>query len=255
VDEDGKAVGEATISIEPSGRADFRAFPYEARSAADGSFQFKLRYPEAKVRAKKDQMATLSAVVVRDGPDQQIDLKVKSNALAGVSGTVVDSRGDLLVGAKAQLMLMYDSFGSGADVASTGRDGTFKIEGLWPDGWYSVDVTARGRGENKSGKLQLSPGQILDLGKLVVKDIDSFISGTVFDLDGNPAAGIRVSINGTKMTPIVVTQTDKDGKFKIPAVSGDMFDLFANFGPDSISYQRVSAGDENIQMFQRARRR
>jgi len=101
----------------------------------------------------------------------------------------------------------------------------------------------------------MKPGEIVDLGKLELKDIDSFVSGTVFDANGNPAAGIRVSINGTRMTPLVQTQSDKNGKFRIAAVSGDQFDLFANFGDGSISHQRVSAGDENIQLFQRARRR
>jgi len=53
VDEDGKAVRDCAISIEPSGKSDFSASAYQVQSTADGSFQFKLLYPEAKVRAKK----------------------------------------------------------------------------------------------------------------------------------------------------------------------------------------------------------
>jgi hypothetical protein len=255
VDEDGKAVGDATILIEPSGRTQTHDFPSEIRSAADGSFHFKLLHPEVKVRAKKDQMATLAAVVVEGNDDQQIDLKLETNALAGIAGTVVDARGDLVVGAKVQLSVSYGFYGTSADTAATGANGTFRINGLWPDGSYGVIVTATGKSECKKYGLPMKPGEILDLGRLEVKDIDSFVSGTVFDLKGNPAPGIRVSINGTKMTPLVVTRTDKDGKFRIPAVSGDTFDLYAVFSEDSITSQKVSAGDENIQMVQRVRRR
>jgi hypothetical protein len=256
VDEDGKAVAECTISIEPSGRqGNFSAFPYEAHSAADGSFQFKLLYPEVKVRAKKEQMATLAAMVVRGKEDQQIDLKLETNALSGIGGTVVDARGDLLVGAKIQLSISYGNFGIGQDTTVTGKDGTFRVDGLWPDGDYGVVITAPGRAECKKYALRMKPGAILDLGKLEVKDIDSFVAGTVFDANGNPAAGIKVSINGTKLTPLVQTQTDKDGKFRIPAVSGDEFQLYANFGETSIASKKVTAGDANIEIYQRGRRR
>jgi protocatechuate 3,4-dioxygenase beta subunit len=255
VDEDGKAVGDCTIWIEPWESRNRLSYPYEAQSAADGSYQFKLLYPQVKVRAKKNQMATPAAVVVKGNEDQQLDLKLESNALAGISGMVVDARGDLLVGAKIRLNINQGGMMGGLAMASTGRDGTFKIEGLWPDGWYSANITAPGRGEYKSGKLELKPGEILDLGKVQLKDIDSFISGTVFDANGNPAAGIRVSINGTKMTPLVQTQTDREGKFRIPAVRGDTFDLFVNFGEGSISSRKVTAGEENIQMFPPVRKR
>jgi hypothetical protein len=252
VDEDGKPVGEATISIQPSGRVrpPF-AFTDEKTSAADGSFQFKMTFPEAKVRARKDQMATLAPVEVKGQENQQIDLKVESNALAGISGTVVDAHGDLLVGATIQLSDPSISF----QTAATGKEGTFRIDGLWPDGSYGVEVSTSGKSVFKKYGLQMKPGEILDLGRLELKDIDSFVSGTAFDINGNPAAGIRVSINGTKMSPRVVTQTDKDGKFRIPAVSGDTFDLYANYGETSIASRKVSAGEENIQMFPPVRRR
>ena len=69
------------------------------------------------------------------------------------------------------------------DWASTGREGTFRIEELWPDGWYWVNVTSKGRSEYTSERLEMKPGEILDLGRIALKGVDSFISGIV--LDGN----------------------------------------------------------------------
>ncbi len=256
VDETGKGVGDCTIVIHPAGqRTDHSMYPYPTQSKEDGSFEFKLRWPSAKVRAKKDDVATVAAVEVAGKQDGEIVLEVRRNGLAGVSGLVVDARGDLIVGAKIQLTEMYGSVGSGMDTASTGRDGTFKIEGLWADGWYSVDVSAPGRAEYKSRKLDLKAGEILDLGRVVVKDLDSFISGTVFDAEGKPAVGVVVSINGTKMTPLVQVKTGADGKFRIPAVAGDSMGLFARYPNGAIGYRKVSAGEENLQMFPPVRRR
>jgi len=200
------------------------------------------------VRAKKDQMATLAAVVVKGKEDQQIDLKLETNALSAVSGTVVDAKGDLLVGAKIQLTQMYGSFGTGHDVASTGREGTFKLDGLWPDGNYFLSVTAPSRGKYSSGALKLEPGAILDLKKITLKDLGSFVAGTVFDPQGKPAAGVSVIISSAKETPYTQVISDSEGKFRIPVVEGDQLDIQAPMGAGFSTLKRVFAGDENIQL-------
>jgi protocatechuate 3,4-dioxygenase beta subunit len=254
VDEDGKAVGDSIIWIEPAGRYDQMAHPYQGRSKADGSFQFKLMYPEAKVRAKKDQMATLAAVVVKGNEDQQLDLKVETNALATVSGMVVDARGDILVGAKVNLTEMYGSYGTGGDVASTGKEGTFKIEGLWPDGNYSLSVSAPGRGQFSAGKLKLQPGGVLDLGKMTLKDLGSFVAGTVFDPQGKPAGGVSVMVSNGKETPFTEVTSDKEGKFRIPVASGDELNIQARVGEGFTTLTKVFAGNENIELIPRPMR-
>ena len=254
VDEDGKPVGDCVIWIEPSGHYENMAHPYQGHSKPDGSFQFKLLWSEVKVRAKKDQMATLAAVVVKGAEDQQVDLKVETNALASVSGLVVDTRGDILVGAKVHLTEMYGSFGTGQDVATTGNDGTFKLESLWPDGNYSLSVSAPARGQFSAGKLKLQPGATLDLGKLTLKAFDSVVAGIDFNPQGKPAAGVGVIVNGGKETPFTEVTTDREGKFRIPVVSGDQFDIQARVGEGYTTLKRVFAGDDNIELVPRPMR-
>src|SRR3954470_16610145 len=143
---------------------------------------------------------------------------------------------------------MFGGIGMGGETSSSGVDGVFRINDLWADGSYSVEVSAKGLAQNRTSKLELKPGEILDVGKIVIKDLDSFISGTVFDAEGKPAAGVKVNINGARETPLVAVQTGADGKFRIPAVKGDPMSLYVVYGDKAISSRKVSGGEEDIQM-------
>ena len=57
-----------------------------------------------------------------------------------------------------------------------------------------------------------------------------------------------MSINGTKETPLYRVTSDKDGKFRIPVVAGDMVDVYANYGEKSIGHQKAAAGQEGIEL-------
>jgi hypothetical protein len=249
VDELGKPAGECEVWVEPVVDAMDRmniGEAYMVESAADGSFEFRRFYPHVKLRAKKDGQATAEAVELKEGEDREVALKLAGHVLSGVSGLVVDSAGDLLVGAKINLTEMHGGIGSGIDWASTKADGTFKIGDLWPDGWYSVRVSSKGGSEFKSGRLQLKPGEIFDLGKITLKGLDTFISGTVLDGNGNPAAGVQVTITGGKETPFCQVKTDKDGKFKAPVAAGDTLNIYATLDEKVIGHQRVAAGQGEI---------
>jgi protocatechuate 3,4-dioxygenase beta subunit len=256
VDENQDAVGGCTLTLYPGGRTvDHSAWPYPVEANADGTFEFPLRYPVTLVRARKNELATAAAVEVAGDKDANIVVKVQRGAMSGVSGTVVDTRGNLVAGAKISLTETYGGAGIGGETASSGVDGVFRINELWADGGYSVEVSARGMAQNRTNKLELKPGEILDVGEIVIKDLDSFISGTVLDADGKPVEGVTVSINGARETPIMQLKTGADGKFKIPAVKGDQMTLFVVYGPAAIATKRVSGGDEDIQMSPPVRRR
>lgn len=75
---------------------------------------------------------------------------------------------------------------------TTGADGRFEIDGVWPRGMYVLLGASRTAG----GMLRLidrapAPGEVVDLGDLTLS-ASAVLTGSVVDEDGEPVAGARV---------------------------------------------------------------
>jgi len=89
-----------------------------------------------------------------------------SPATASVTGTVTDTDGALIPGAKVEI----DSITHEDNQAVlAGGDGTFRLKGLKPDVTYLIRVSTGGAAEWKSQPIILNPGQVLTLNDIRLK--------------------------------------------------------------------------------------
>ena len=74
---------------------------------------------------------------------------------SNISGTVLDTRGDVVQGAQVQLVLPS---GSIAQTKTTGSDGQFDFAAL-PAGSYKIAVSGNGMSTFNSASIELKPGE------------------------------------------------------------------------------------------------
>jgi len=146
---------------------------------------------------------------------------LRLDEVSAVEGRAVDENGDPVAGAMAELMLWLESEGGGCATflpvggTTSGMDGHFSFEKLFPGCAYEVSVTAEGRWGAESDRVSLSPGERFSLGDIVLESATGVIGGTLKDEDGNPVSGARVYVQGGWMGPVRETLSDGEGRYMI----------------------------------------
>jgi hypothetical protein len=96
------------------------------------------------------------ATALLNSDDAQSAATEQSAATASVSGTVMDSNGGTIQGARVAIRRRS---GAEAHIIQSGADGQFEFTGL-PPGPYELTVTARGMTSFVSPEIQLQPGGV-----------------------------------------------------------------------------------------------
>jgi hypothetical protein len=96
------------------------------------------------------------ATALLNSDDAQSAATEQSAATASVSGTVMDSNGGTIQGARVAIRRRS---GAEAHIIQSGADGQFEFTGL-PPGPYELTVTARGMTSYVSPEIQLQPGGV-----------------------------------------------------------------------------------------------
>ena len=245
VDPDGNPVAGASVFVSSDLMPMFNRVAVTTNS--DGVFQSlpMQRVGRIEIRAKFHDLATSKAVLISQSTGD-IVIHLDKNALASISGRVVDPQGNGLDGAPITLDIRMPRESFGQDAGKTDGQGNFKIDSLWPDLGYVVIASRDGYGQSVTNQLHMQPGQDTHIPDLTLFKRDTSITGTLLDENDKPVVGKRVFIRGTKSGSTNIN-TDANGKFIWAVVSNDPLTIFYNLdGRGPYRRQTVHAGDQNI---------
>jgi hypothetical protein len=246
VDPDGNPVAGANVYLSSEDLPMMQRM--SVSSKADGTFQTPPvpRTARIQLRARAGDLATSKALIVSRNSPGPVTLQLEKGALASISGRVIDPQGQPISGAQIELVIRSGRSSNWQDSGLSDSQGNFKIDSLWADGIYYVDVSRNGYGEAETSELRPAAGQILAARDLTLFKRDSTVAGVLLDAESKPVAGQRIYINGPKTGYNDLT-TDSNGKFSCSVVSADRITIFYNYAPQR-GYSRLSArsGDQNI---------
>jgi hypothetical protein len=245
VDPDGNPVSGASVYVSSDLMPMFNRVAVTTNS--DGVFQSlpMQRVGRIEIRAKFHDLATLKPVMISQTASE-IVIHLEKNALASISGRVVDPQGNPLNGAPITLEIRQPRYSFGQDAGKTDANGNFKIDSLWPDLSYVVVTSRDGYGQIVSNQLRIEPGQDMHLPDLTLYKRDTTITGLLLDENDKPVTGKRIFVRGTKSGSTNIN-TDSSGKFSCAVVSNDPLTIFYNLdGRGPYRRQTAHAGDQNI---------
>jgi len=211
--------------------------------STDNDGKFTVSVPNvsmAFLRARQERNATISDKVALDGDN--VTLKLTDNALADLTGVVVDTDGKPIAGAMVSIYQQNLRMSMDIPSATTDAAGTYHFTGLMPNTRYGASISMKGYGSGNTGDIVLQPGIALTAKNVMLKAANSFVGGHIVDSHGTPLSGATVSWMDNQE---IKTTTDKSGKFRLDGVPPGDVVLQVN-APDEGTAQQVQAGKENI---------
>jgi hypothetical protein len=245
VDPDGNPVAGASIFTSSDDSPMFQNMAIT--TGGDGTFQTlpMPRTGQLQIRARFKDLATSKALAVNRASHGDVVVQLEKNALASISGRVLDPQGQPIKGAQILLIIRTGrNYAFGQNGGSTDEQGYYTVASLWADAVYSVEAMRDGYGMANTSDLRLEPGQTTRARDLTLYKRDSTIAGVLLDADGKPIAGTRINLNGPRTGYSNVT-TDANGQFTCSVVSGDRLNLSYNT-PSGYRSRIAGAGDQKI---------
>jgi protocatechuate 3,4-dioxygenase beta subunit len=247
VDPDGKPVAGAAVHLYFEGRNNIFN---ETQITTDGDGNFQSApiegTAELQIRAKYQDMATPKVIEVHRRDSGDLVIQLQKNALGTVTGRVLDQDGKPLKDAQVESIYSMGRYRLGERDAPTDDQGNYKIDSLWPDLPYTVQVFRDGYGTAESnGGLRVGPGQSTNIADLTLYKRDTAIAGVLLDRNDKPVTGQRITVRGAK-TGFSNLTTDIGGKFQCAVVSNDRLTISYNFHTNRLKQQSANAGDQNI---------
>jgi hypothetical protein len=208
VDEQGKAVADATVFVENQAAHSVLA-PLTTDAAGKFVLQGLPPNEPVHVRAGKDGAVSDGRTVARPGT-QSAPLRLaisRKNAFV-IRGTCVDEKGRPVPDAEITV-----SGGRGdSALVQTDAAGQFQVKELWPADSHQLRATADGHTPFLAEDIKGSPGKTHDLGRIRLLSARGRIKGVVVDSQGKPLAGVEVLNRGYTREPPSVT-TEASGRF------------------------------------------
>lgn len=181
---------------------------------AQGKFTFDKPglMPDMRLYAAAGEFATSTGTLAASG--RPLTLRLAANANVVIRGQVIDPDGRALSGASVMLFRQHPVGigGIGIDTTKTDAAGRYAFTPVVPDAIYSAGVQATGFGYQFTKQVKGVAGKPLNLAALTLPRADSFVGGTVVDVNGKPIAGADVSFMSAGDAH---TLTDKQGKFHL----------------------------------------
>jgi uncharacterized GH25 family protein len=246
VDPDGNPVAGASVYVSSEQVPMFQQM--SVTSNADGTFQSvpMQRNGRIEIRARIGDLGTPKPFVINRGSGAPIIVHLEKNALATITGRVVDSSNQPIANSHIMLIVRMTRFSFGQDAGMTDSQGQFKIGSLWSDPIYYVEARSDGYGQAETDQLRVDAGQTLPVHDLTLYKKDSSISGQLLDADDRPVSGQQIYVSGRK-TGFNNMPTGNDGKFSCAVVSGDRLVIqYQNANGRGYGRESAQAGDQNI---------
>jgi protocatechuate 3,4-dioxygenase beta subunit len=246
VDADGKPASKVTVNLFPMPQGEKRTdavgrFTLTFDPNQSGGMQINQR-----VVIACDPARNLAAALDVEEDTTNVNLRLEP-ALTLV-GRVTDTSGKAISNAQAQVMFLTDRMGSQMGSAiRTDAEGRFEIKGLPTDRRYSVNVSAKGFGqESRSVDTPEAETRRVELDPFELPVADQRIAGVVLDNNDKPVAHASIYSYGGKQ-PNLNGQTDAKGRFSFDKVCVGSIQFSAN-DPSGRGYGNAAAegGDTNI---------
>ena len=220
---DGKPAAGATV--EPPDPLAFFPRPKDGRTTADADGRFVLKGLAAgdviALRVRLGKAVNVPAIVdlTTHGDDPETVRVSEANA-AGIEGRVVDPKGTSVAGAKVVLQHNVQGVGRQSSMSTyrvhstvtTGADGRFRFDGLWPNDTYNVRVSIAGFNQAEARYLGTRSGEVRTVPPLTITRYVG-VSGTVVGLDGRPVGAATVfTVDGPGRAE---TRSAADGRFTL----------------------------------------
>lgn len=189
-------------------------------------------------RKGQDSTVTLQTIVTGD----PATLKIVSDPLARIAGTVVDTRNAPVAG--VVLTLYLDNTIAPLGTVLTDGSGHFLFDGVVPGARYFLEVARTGYGYGQV--LPAFPVGIRQkrlLKPVVIPKADSFVSGIVVDRNGKPVAGAELwtlQVSGTS------ARSDRQGRFRLSPVLKGMVQIEVRH--PSFGEEQVDSGTTNARV-------
>ncbi|MFN0050971.1 MAG: hypothetical protein ACKV0T_02195 [Planctomycetales bacterium] len=118
----------------------------------------------------------------------------------------------------------------------TGADGTFALELLEPARKYMVRIDPSEYEGHVSLEVEVTANGEHTIPPIVIRPLDESVAGVVVNSDGIPLADVDVVVvernsNAPLRTGVLVTQTDKDGRFVIRRLPNTRLKVLAHVNP------------------------
>ena len=213
---------------------------------AHGKFTFDAPglMPDMRLYAAASGLST-PAGTLADG-SRPLTLRLAAHAGVVVRGRVVGAGGLPVAGATATLYREHASGqdGIGVATAKTNAAGQYVFTPAVPDATYQVGVQAEGFGYQFT-KQSKSAGTRISFAPLALPRTDSFVGGTVLDVNGRPIAGADVSLMSASDKH---TQTDAQGRFHLAGATQGKAIVEVRAAQGRYASIQVASGRDDLQI-------
>ena len=242
---DGAPVPHAQIAVESRSQAP-SPIHIGVESNEAGLFQVQegVNAEGARLRARSGDLATRAAVNVMPN-SKDVVIHLEKNVLSSITGRVVDGNGNPQSDIQISLTVMGDRYGSSQLVGLSDDKGQYRIDNLYPDIKCNVEAQGDGYGHAATKQIRLKPGAVVKVKDLVLRKRDTFIAGTVIGDDGNPVAGLKLTLR-SQLSGVLIVNTDTEGKFHVAVVAGDKVSILYQIKGHQLMSKTVMAGDQDI---------
>ncbi len=193
----------------------------------------------------RDSRRKLAAIQEIDETTSNLDLTLKP--AMSLSGRVQDPNGKPVTNAMAYIMSYQEdsSFSISRQRIPSDEQGRIHAEALPPGQRYGWYVSARGFGSAQEQMEAADPtANHYDFPTLVLKFANLKLAGRVLGLDGAPAAGVQIFMQGDGQ-PNGNAVTDADGRFAFDAVCEGPVTVTAN-SKGAYGQSEAMGGDTNV---------
>ncbi len=217
---------------------------------AQGRFSFDAPglMPDMRLYAASGGLSTPTGTLAADGSavGKPATLRLASHAGLSVLGRVVGADGKPVAGASATLYREHASGqdGIGVGTAKTNAAGRYQFTPVVPDATYQVGVQAEGFGYQFTKQSRAS-GPLLHFAPLALPRTDSFVGGTVLDVNGRPIAGADVSLMSASDKH---TQTDAQGRFHLAGATRGKAIVEVRAAQGRYASIQVGSGRDDLQI-------
>jgi protocatechuate 3,4-dioxygenase beta subunit len=185
----------------------------------DGSFTLGGLKPgePATLTVRGGDPAWKAIVAVTPTRGQSEPVTIRLTRCLPVTGMVADDRGRPLraVQVRAERPIQVgdnSTWFPRMDMATTGDDGRFTLW-LLPGLEHTLKATLLGYGEAQKTGVAVQAAQ--EIGVLTMTPANRSVAGRVTDPNGDPVAGVRVSVYGEGQTPGGAVTTDAAGRYRV----------------------------------------
>ncbi len=245
VDPEGKPVPKVTVALFPNfSQANKQSDPEGRFTLSSDPNQFMGMPNQQRVLIARDLARNLATALDLEEEATNADLRLEP-ALT-ITGHVNDKQGKTITNAEAQAIFHSERMGS--QLGSSTRvdaQGNFEIKGLPPGRQYSVNVSAKGFGQDNRRVDAAENQRRIELEPFELLLADQRVAGVVLDDDDKPISGARIFSYGDKQ-PNLNGQSDSKGRFSFDKVCAGPIQLSANSQRGSYGQVTAEGGDTNI---------